>query len=110
MATDVDAIYGGAFKAEDLTKGEGLTLTISGFTVKDFEGSNKIVLSFEETGQTLVCNKTRKEAIKANIKKRGGKWQFAEGWKGQEVTIIAGKTMFGGKTVACIEVQEDPPF
>jgi len=107
MATDVDAVYGGAFKGEDLSK-EGLVLTISGFEVRDFEGENKIVLSFKETGQTVVCNKTRKEAIKANLKKRGAKWQFAEDWKGQEITIVQGVTMYGGKKVPCVEIQEDP--
>jgi len=107
MATDVDAVYGGAFKAEELSK-KGLVLTISGFEVRDFEGANKIVLSFEETGQTLILNKTRKEAIKANLKQRKAQWQFAEDWVGQEITIVAGTTMFGGKKVPCIDIEEDP--
>jgi len=109
MPTDVDAVYSGAFKAEDLSK-KGLVLTIIGFEVREFEGANKIVLSFQETGQTLILNKTRKEAIKANFKQRKVKWQFAEDWVGQEITIVAGTTMFGGKKVPCIDVQEDLHF
>ena len=102
---NVDEVYGGNMKAEDLT--EPTTLVIVAVNTMEFEGKDKIVLSFKETQKRLILNVTRKDVIKKNLKSH-----FANDWIGKSITILPGKTRFGGKTVPCIVVKEEeaPPF
>ena len=102
---DVDAIYSGYLKASEIDKA-GTTLCITDFEIKEFEGKNKVVLSFEETAKKLVLNVTRKEAVKTALGT-----SFVNQWVGKSITVKPGITSFGGKKVACIEVMEETlPF
>jgi hypothetical protein len=95
-------------KAADLN-GEEWEVTISGYTVKEFDQENvetgeaykvkKPIFTFHETEKTLVCNKTNRDAI-----------AYAYGdemddWIGKVVFLYPTMVPFGNKKVEAIRVR-----
>lgn len=99
---DINDVYAGkSLKAADL-KGQEVGVTIQGYEVVDFDDGKKIVLSFQESDRTFVCNKTNAQTIGDML------GTDLDLWSGQQITIFPTQTDFGGKQVACIRVKLKP--
>ena len=97
-----DVFTGASLKAQDL-KGQEVTVTIAKYEVVDFDDGKKLVLSFQESDRTLICNKTNGSTIGdlhgTNL----------DAWMGKKITLFPTQTDFGGKQVPCIRVKLAPP-
>ena len=96
---DLNEIFtSNSLKAQDL-KGREVTVTISGYEAVDFDDGRKLVLSFQESDRTLICNKTNGNTIGdlygTNL----------DSWIGKQITLFPTQTDFGGKQVPCIRVK-----
>ncbi len=99
---DLNDVYAGkTLKAADL-KGQEVSVTIQGYEVVDFDDGKKIVLHFEESDRTFVCNKTNGTTIGDML------GTDLDMWSGQRITLFPTQTDFGGNQVACIRVKLKP--
>lgn len=103
----VDDIYSGNSLKSDDIKGREPTVKISSVTPRDFTDRDgkmkkKLVIGFERTDKTLVCNKVN-----------GNRIAFLHGkdytqWIGKTITLFVDPFVeFGGKIVPAIRVK--PP-
>lgn len=103
---DLDDIYnsGGSYiKGDDLVDCDDLDVTISGVEIKKFDdGSQKAVLSFEETDRRLVVNRTNALMISEVAKSKR-----TDDWVGHMISLYSTKVEFGGKLTNGIRVR--PP-
>jgi len=99
----LDEIYhGDALKADDL-QGRDCKVTIASYEVVDFDEGKKIVLAFQKTERTLICNKTNANTIADMY------GQELDNWLGKPVTLFPTQTDFQGRQVACIRVRIGQP-
>jgi hypothetical protein len=106
-------IPGAYLKKEDLPKGEDLILTIAGGQMEEIgqEKDSLPVLSFEETEQKLVLNKTNIALIFAAHNATD-----TDELMGKKIALFNDKSVsFGGKVVGGIRVRphnpdDEPPF
>jgi len=100
---DLNEIFtSNSLKAQDL-KGREVTVTVSGYEAVDFDDGKKLVLSFQESDRTLVCNKTNGSTI-------GGLYGTnLDNWIGKKITLFPTQTDFAGKQVPCIRVKLTAP-
>tara|TARA_R110000803_G_scaffold6270_3_gene20361 strand:- start:1 stop:387 length:387 start_codon:yes stop_codon:yes gene_type:complete len=99
---DINDVYAGkSLKAADL-KGQEVGVTIQGYKVVEYDDGKKIVLSFQESDQTFVCNKTNAKTIADML------GTDLDMWSGQQITIFPTQTDFQRKQVACIRVKLKP--
>ena len=98
-----EIFHGESLKAEEL-KGKDVTLTIAGWSLKEFEEKGKIdrkvELRFAETDRTFILNKTNGYQIAEYLGTEN-----LDDWPGSKVTLYPTKTDFGGKRVDCIRVK-----
>jgi hypothetical protein len=99
-------------KASDLD-GSEVTLTIAGYTVKEFNEtdkktgqaytSKKAIFSFQETEKTFVCNKTNRTSIAYAYGKE------MDDWVGKPITLYPTMVQFGNESVEAIRVRVVKP-
>jgi hypothetical protein len=98
-----DIFHGDSLKAADL-KGKDVTVTIEGWSVKEFEtdgrADKKIELRFQETDRTLVLNKTNAGSIVDMLDQ-----DDLDLWKGSWITMYPTQTDYAGKRVDCIRIK-----
>ena len=94
-----EIFHGDSLKAADL-KGKDVTLTISGWAMKDLDDGDKPEIRFAETDRTLILNKTNAWAIAEEI----GKDDLND-WIGVKIVLYPTKTEFAGKRVDCIRIR-----
>jgi len=94
---NINQLYGGDYlKADDL-QGQPRTLTISGWSTKEFDDQKtKIVLTFERTTKTLVLNSTNANAI---AEAHGFD---TDGWIGKSIELRPERVNFAGRMVDAI--------
>jgi len=100
-------IPGEYLKKEDFEKGEEMVLTIEGGKMEEVgqEKDNRPCLSFKETDQKLVLNKTNISLIFAAHGVTN-----TEELKGKRITLYVDKSVsFGGKVVGGIRVKAEDP-
>ena len=91
-----EVFHGKSYSAADLDR--DLTLTISDVEVKHFDDGTKLVISFREGDQTLICNKTNANTI-------GDLYgEDTDDWIGQRITLYRATVDFQGKRVPAIRV------
>lgn len=93
-------------KADEVPE-EGMVLTISGVEIKELgQGKDKDVkpvLSFEETGKQLVCNKTNCNTL---VKLTGS--DDTDDWDGHKIKLIAVEVQFKDEMVNAIRISSKP--
>ncbi len=94
---------GRSLKAEDLA-GKARKLQIEKYEMVEFDGAQKVVLTFSGAKKGLVLNVTNAHRIAINL----GSDEMDD-WIGKAITIYPTTTEFGGKTVPCIRVKEEMP-
>ena len=120
LVSDVYSTGSENLKAEDL-KDKDATLTVKGWSVKEFEEKNengdyklkKVILSFNETEKTWVLNKTNSYTIADFLGT-----EDVNVWVGATVVLYKTRTSFQGKMTDCIRVRnafkkeglDDSPF
>lgn len=87
-------------EAADLDGEVTVTITDVGFAEVGEEKDRKGVVHFKEFKRSLVLNRTN---LKRIISQLGND---TDAWKGQQITLYASETDFGGRTVPCIRVRE----
>lgn len=94
---NINQLYGGDYlKADDL-QGQPRTVTISGWSTKEFDdGKTKVVLSFEKTTKTLVLNATNANTI---AESHG---YDTDGWVGKAIELRPERVNFAGRMVDAI--------
>lgn len=92
---DLPASGGDFFKAKDL-EGQKLRVTITDVDMQTFEGRNKddepvdkLVLSFKETEQRFIVNKTNAEILFDELA------EDSDDWFGKKIVLFVGKTKMG---------------
>ena len=100
---DIYVSEGKSLKAEDL-QGKARKLQIESYDTVEFDGAQKIVLSFVGAQKGLVLNITNANRITANLGT-----DDIDGWVGKEIIIYPTMTEFSGKQVPCIRVKEEAP-
>ena len=94
---NINEIYGGDYlKADDL-QGQPRQLTISSWSLKEFnDGSRKIVLAFSKGTKTLVMNATNANSL-------GGSFGFdTDAWVGKTIELRPERVNFQGRMVDAI--------
>jgi hypothetical protein len=90
--------FAGAFFNADSVKSGPRTLTIEDINIEEFEGKGKVVFSFRECEERLVCNKTNCTVI-------AEEWgDETDEWIGGTIKLSRGRTMMKGKATPCIIV------
>ena len=87
-------------KASDLN--EEVDVTVSGYEVVEFDDGRQIVLTFEGSQKTFVCNKTNSATIGSQL------GNDIDSWIGKTITLMPSQTTWGNNTVACIRVKLKP--
>ncbi len=85
--------------------GKDIVVTIKdvGFGMVGEEKEKKGLIHFEEFPRAMVLNRTN---LKRVIAMHGNETDV---WPGKRITLYPSETDFGGKTVPCIRVREEPP-
>jgi len=97
-----DIFHGASLKASDLA-GRDCRVTIKSYEIQEFDDGSKLVISFEKTERTLVCNKTNANTI-ANMY-----GQEIDDWIGRQIVLYPTQTDLRGKQVECIRVRIQTP-
>ncbi len=100
---DVYVSEGKSLKAADL-QGKARKLQVESYDTVEFDGAQKIVLSFAGAKKGLVLNVTNANRIAVNLGS-----DDLDDWIGKGITIYPTVTEFGGKQVDCIRVKEEMP-
>lgn len=99
---ELSSVFGGdSLKAADL-QGTEPTVTISRVEMKEFDKSNKLVITFAGKKKVLICNKTNANRI-----------AYAYGtntdhWIGQQIQLYVDLVDFQGKPTEAIRIR--PPM
>jgi hypothetical protein len=92
-----DRFAGAFFNADHVRAAK--TLTIDDINVEEVGGEEKVVMSFRECEERLVCNKTNAMTI-------AEEWgDETDDWIGGTIQLSRGATMMKGKRVPCVQVQ-----
>lgn len=89
--------------AKDL-QGHKVTVEIEGIDVKKFDDGSKPILTFKGKEKSLILNKTNAFSIELLL---GTKEM--DDWIGQRITLKPDKTLFEGKMVDCIRIDDRLP-
>ena len=111
-----EAFPSSTFSADDLKESGPKTLTVAGCEKRTFQQDNgpdetRPVLTFNETEKACVLNRTRWAACEGLFGSAD-----SDDWIGKQLTLAAGTTQFGRKTVGCVVVTapnstaSDTPF
>lgn len=95
----IDEVYAGkSLKAADLD-GNDVTLTIMNAEAKEFDDGSKIIIEFQETEKTFICNKTNATRIASIYDKDYSVWH------GKKITLYPDMVEFKGDQVEAIRVR-----
>lgn len=103
---DFDQLYPNRFLKSGEFSGRDVTLTISGVSQEELEGSSgkkvKVIVSFRETKKEWVAPKTCGICLKAMFGRK------VSGWVGKRVTLYPANVMAFGEMVQAIRVRGSP--